>query len=277
MAFDPFMQTNLMSEKAQGANVGDIRDGYRWSGANWEKEAGGGGSSYGGGGNWESTVQRAIELQKQAVQPAVTALQAEKDPLKARYANLIAQIKGNQVQAEQKQTLATSNEMGKRGILPSSGLAQQEMVNAVNPITQQYTGLLSNAQTEQESNLRGIDTAIAQLLAGAAQGGITTGAGIYQNEAQRALQQQQLAQQQQQQAIENALAQKQYEEVTKPMAQYELGKPYYKPDEPVDNSWYKNLLNLLGGENVISEPKPTTKPQSSSYNPQSRSYTSSYA
>lgn len=132
-----------------------------------------------------SSSNSAIDLAKQMaslyqkqVQPAVTALKAEADPLKQRYQDLIGQIKGNQQVAEQRQTLTTGNELAKRGLLSSGGLYQQEMTNAVNPVTQQYTGMVQNASTEQESALKDLATRIAQLQSGAATTGL--GAGVSQ-------------------------------------------------------------------------------------------------
>lgn len=45
MAFNPYIQSDLSHERAQGANVGDIREGFRWDGSKWNQEGGGGANS----------------------------------------------------------------------------------------------------------------------------------------------------------------------------------------------------------------------------------------
>lgn len=168
----------------------------------------GGGSSLTGG---SDTISRAIQLQQEANRPAVQSLEssipeiqksistrqdqlkAEVDPLKQRYQSLLSEIKGNQTSAENRQTVVTSNELGKRGIVGSSTLAGQEIANAVNPITKQYTGLYTQTGLDQEAGIRdllnsitnlgltgtdqqrAVRNAIAQLQSGAASTGITQG------------------------------------------------------------------------------------------------------
>ena len=156
------------------------------------------------------TVGRALELQRSAVQPAVQSLQAsipettqrftqqreqlgaEKAPLQERFKNLLADIKGQGKVREEAQTRITSGELGKRGIVGSSTLAQQEIQQAVDPIRASVQGATRDIGLEQEgalrqlqnqiSNLlpqeteatRAITNAIAQLQAGAGQQGIST-------------------------------------------------------------------------------------------------------
>lgn len=216
----------------------------------------------GGGQTGGDTIQRAIQLQQQAAQPAVQSLQAsipevqksvatrqqqlqaEVDPLKQRYQSLLAEIKGQQKTAEERKTVVTSNELGKRGIVGSSTLAQQELTNALNPITREYTGLYTQTGLQQEADLRdlvnqitnlglsgtekqrAISNAIAQLQSGVGQAGITQG-----------IQQQQFGAEQDSAQKARDLALREFNEVTLPLAKYNLGKPYYSPNSTSASDW----------------------------------------
>lgn len=184
-----------------GHNVGDVVNGMRWNGEKWE----GGGSS---GGGAQSYIQDAINMMKKANEPLVasykeqipeiqTKFSKQRESIKSRYDNLIASIKGNQTTAETRQTTTTNNELGRRGITMSSGVAQQEMTNALNPITQQYTGMVKEATQaqgdEQQASMdaetegiRAINNLIAQLEAGATQSGISTGLNLFGMDQQAA-------------------------------------------------------------------------------------------
>lgn len=207
---------------------------------------GGGGGATGG-----DTIQRAIQLQQQAAQPAVQSLQAsipeiqksvstrqqqlqaEVDPLKQRYQSLLDEIKGNQQTAENRQTVVTSNELGKRGIVGSSTLAGQEIANAVNPITREYTGLYNQTGLQREADLRdlanqitnlglsgteqqrAVANAIAQLQAGASAQAISQG-----------IQQEQFNKEQEAAQAARDLAIKQYNEVTLPESKANIQNIY---------------------------------------------------
>ena len=168
----------------------------------------------GGGG-----LQSAIQQSQQIVEPAAQAMRAEKEPLKERYEGILKQILSGQERAETRQTLTTGQEMGKRGILPSSGFFQQEMTRGLEPITREYTGMYKEAGTQRESDLRAIDSAIAQLYAQAGQAGMTAGLTQQQNAITNALER-----------ARQALQQRQYEEVTLPESKYAVGKPHYKSE-----------------------------------------------
>lgn len=223
-----------------------------------------GGASSGGGGSQEDTIKRAIEMQREANKPAVQSLEAgipeiqqgyqqqrqqleaEKSPLKDRYDNLLNSIKGNQTTAENRQTVTTRNELGRRGITGDSGLFEQTVTNAVNPITQQYTGMykdtalqgdsamrdlvnrISNTSTAETAETRAVRNAIAQLQSGAASAGITQGLGQFQYQQQR--DDQKASQEAQARAAEqeNALKQLIYQTIQLPESQYATNKPYYK-------------------------------------------------
>lgn len=149
-------------------------------------------------------AQRQIKLQQEANQPAINTLQGQVDPLKQRYSNLLTSIKGQQKVAEDSQTLATNNELGKRGISADSGIAQQEQASAQRPIAQQYQGLSAQTGLNQEHDLGGIAQAIAQLQSGAAQTGISQGLNLFQGYQQADQAAQQLALQREQANMKSA-------------------------------------------------------------------------
>lgn len=212
----------------------------------------------------QKAIDEAIQRSRAAVQPQIESLQAsipeisskygqmrgqiqsEIEPLKQKYDNLIASIKGKGTQAIQQQTKITSGELGKRGILGSSTLAQQELASATQPIEQQYAGLESQAVGEQAAgvrqlentlaglapqetaDMRAIQNAIAALQSGAVQTGTSLGSDIYKTGISAA--QQTLAKQ-----IAAAQAQRQaeYEQarinLLGEQTGYKINKPYYAP------------------------------------------------
>lgn len=247
--------------------------------------------------NFEDSIKRALEMQREAVQPAIQSLQAgipeiqsrfaetskqvqaEIDPLKQRYENLLNEIRQRGTQQEQAQTKVTSQELGKRGLVGSSTLAQQEIQNAVQPIQQATTGaiqettlareegirnlqnILSNLPQQETESIRAVQNAIAQLQSGASQAGISQGVQTGQFNAQQQLAQQQAEfarqeaeRQAQQRAIENALQQRMFEEVTLPTTQYQINAPYYKP-ETGGGLTAQDFLGMFGGG--MTQPQTT--------------------
>lgn len=189
--------------------------------------------------NFQDSIKQAIEMNKQAIQPAVQSLEAsipetsasfqrqreqtqgEIEPLKQRYQNLLSEVTGKAKASEEGQTRVTSGELAKRGIVGSSTLAQQEIQNAVEPIRSQARTAFTNIGLEQEqgikqlmntiANLTGQETeatravrnAIAQLQSGAGQAGVSQGISTSQFNAQQALQQAEQQRAAEQQRIEN--------------------------------------------------------------------------
>lgn len=129
----------------------------------------------------QKNQEAATKAYTSAIQPAVASLQAsipevatnydtqtaqvqaEKDPLIARYQALIDQINGStQGQVNATQTTAT-NELGKRGIPLSSTAAQQEIQGQVLPIQQAGQANVTNTTLDREEKLKGLDDTIANL------------------------------------------------------------------------------------------------------------------
>ena len=137
-------------------------------------------SKGGGGGN--DALSMALSYAKamgQLNEPVAKSMEAQATPLSKRYDDLIASIKGNQVVAENRQTLTTNNELAKRGILSQSGLAQQTMTDAVNPVTQQYTGQITDVGNQKNTDLSNLATQVAQIRAGGNNTAFTSGIGQY--------------------------------------------------------------------------------------------------
>lgn len=171
------------------------------------------GQSYAGPsgvGNFTDYVAQAQEMYKKAAEPAIASLQAQAPEIKSsiasksqllkdRYNNLISDIKGGQQKAEQRQTVVTAGELGKRGIDPTSTIYGQELTNALNPITGEYTGMLKSAATDQTAGqleladlettqLRNLANTIAQLNMGVGTSAIDTALSQYQYQQNAAAQ-----------------------------------------------------------------------------------------
>ncbi len=273
MAFNPFLQTDLRDIKAQGANVGNVRNyngtNYAWSGVEWQPTGGGGGGGTGTSGSWEDTVKRAITMQQEANQPAIASYQAQipeiqkgyaaqkvditakEQTLKDRYDTLLKSLGTSQTKETSAQQVITQNELGKRGLLPSSTLAQQEVQNVLTPITDKYTnlqrtteldrtaglqdlaGLITQLTTGESADTRAITNAIAQLQSGAATSGITTGTNVWGQNQTNIANQAASSYKAQQDAISNAIAQGQLANQTA-KTQYDINAPYFKPESNGD-------------------------------------------
>lgn len=188
-------------------------------------------------------AQKFLEFQKTANQPVVQQLEASKAPLEQKYQDLVASIKGTGKVAQDRQTLATNNELGRRGILPTSGLYEQEQANAALPLQAQIASQLAQTGMAQNDDLTKLALQIAQLQAGNPSDAIS-GALNYGNQVQSANQfAQDLAYRQQQSQADNeyrsaALA-----------AQNQPQSPYVTLGEG------STLFDLLNGRALYTAPK----------------------
>lgn len=193
---------------------------------------------------FQDIVAQSQKMYREAAAPAIASLEATKPEIQAgvasktkllseRYSNLIADIKGGQQKAEQRQTVVTAGELGKRGIDPTSTIYQQELTSALQPVTSEYIGLLKGAATEQmagqqqlaeleQTQLRNVANTIAELQSGAGTNAINTALQLYQ-QAQRAAETAQTnAEAKRQSDIANALQQKIYETISLPESQISI-------------------------------------------------------
>ncbi len=134
--------------------------------------------------------------------------------MQSRYKDLLASIQGQGSVAVNAQTLATNNELGKRGILSDSGIAQQQMASSLLPVTSQYAGLTAQTGLAEQNDVNSLASQIAGLQAGNAQGAITGASnfltaqqGAQSTNAQIASQLQQATMQQQLQQQANQIQQ----------------------------------------------------------------------
>jgi hypothetical protein len=241
--------------------------------------------------SYEEQARRTADQQRsqymEAIKPAVQSLEAgipetsaafaerrrateaEVDPLKERYANLIDQIKGRE-QKETTQTIrSTAREYGRRGIPLSSTAYAEEEQGRTQPISQYYTGQLKDTEIARESDLRQIQNllgeltigetsaqreirqAIANLQAGAGTNAIQSANEITQAALNRVLQQAGLDLQQRQleSSIANAnadrdLALRKFNEYELPYLNYVINKPYYKESSGSSGTGYNDPLGL---------------------------------
>lgn len=244
----------------------------------------------------QKQIERAIQLQKDAVKPAVdslqasipeiqskyaqtrTQLQAQQPALEERYKSLLDSIKGQGTQDVNNQTRITNQELGKRGITGSSTMAQQEIQNTTSPLMQKYAGLekdtslaredslrqlqdsIANLTPQETADQRAIQNAIAQLYAGAGQTGASQGIQLYSTNLSNQLQQDQLAEQKRQNALAQTLQQYQLDQAkqTDPIQLEMLKTQLAKAQQPAQSSTgdLSSLMSILGFGGAT---KPTEK------------------
>lgn len=196
-------------------------------------QSGASGATAGGTGGLNDIISAAKELTKfqtEQNKPVIASLEAQRDPIKQRYAALLDQIKGNQKTAEQRESTAAAREFGRRGIPLSSGLYDETITERLNPITQQYTNLYAQTGAGQESDLLTLARQIAELQSGAPGQALSQAFqfGNYQQGAQQLASQ--IASQQAQQQIarqqlalsqkESGLAERKFNEYDLPYLSY---------------------------------------------------------
>lgn len=257
-------------------------------------------------------IEEAVKRQQDVIKPQVesltasipeisakynqtrTDLQAQRAPLQERYNNLIQSIKGQGVEAVNNQTRITNNELGKRGLLGSSTVAQQEIQNAVTPLDLKYKTLETTANQDQTDALSGIDrsitglttaetadqralkNAIATLMAGASGQGITTGSNIYSTSltsAQEQARQAQAAQIAQDQALREAKQQEVLNELARAKLANETAQTRYDTNKPYpasaggSTSDISSILSLLNSGATQSPARYTLAPGAISSKP----------
>lgn len=111
----------------------------------------------------EQALQKSRDATAQSFDVQDKYLKAQEQPMKDRYQSLLSTLKGNQQTAEKRQSIATTSELGRRGISMDSGVAQQQLANEVNPITESYSGESTRLGIQQESDLLNLANLIAQL------------------------------------------------------------------------------------------------------------------
>jgi len=176
----------------------------------------------------DANISKLVSANQQAIQPAISSyqaqipetqqayterrsqLEAEKTPLKQRFDNLLAKVKSTFQGQRDLATTTTSNELGRRGIVGSSGIADREMQQALAPIFQaegqattdigleqesslrQLENMISNMTIEEQSAIRGIMNAMGTMQSQAGLAGVSQGIQGTQFNQNQAMQQQQI-------------------------------------------------------------------------------------
>jgi len=198
------------------------------------KEGAGGAAPGGGAGvptmqDFSGIVSQAQKMYQEAAAPQAAALEAQKPSIEQRYKDLVADI--TQTGRE-----AKTAEFARRGIPISSGMMEQQL-------GQQLAGPIAQAGQARGGELQNLTMALANLQAGGQTGAIQTALSMLgmQTGAQQSAAELAMRQWAEQEATRRAgmvtpaqqLAQQQFEwqqPYEERMYEYQLGKPYYKPE-----------------------------------------------
>jgi hypothetical protein len=129
--------------------------------------------------DYNSILQQSTQQATQAIQPALGALEAQKQPLTARYDNLIKQLGEQQGLATKNTETQTTRDFGARGISPNSGLFSQTLGERVQPIVSDYTARIGGAVSDRENAMAELASRIAGLQSQASQSGIQNALSLY--------------------------------------------------------------------------------------------------
>ncbi len=140
-----------------------------------------------------NSAQALQQFQVQANQPAIQTLQNQYNPstgggaLVDKYNDLLSSIKGVGSVAVNQATLGAANELGQRGLLPSSSLYQQSVGSALQPVTSGIQQNLATVGLGEQQDLGNIANQIAQLQAGNPTASITGAQNLLQLQQQQQL------------------------------------------------------------------------------------------
>lgn len=213
-----------LAESGQQNTLDELRRNFQYdkAKAQYESSGGYGSGSSGGVQSVQDIMNQMYEQQKKYTEPAIATikaqepkiqevyggiknrLQAEVDPLKTRYNQLLAQVTGNQQEETQRVQGATNRELGLRGLTGESGLYNTTMNEALSPVTRYYTEQGQSVSSNQESALRALQNqiagvgdqetqalinqanTIAQIQASMGQGAVQSALSIYGQQQQAA-------------------------------------------------------------------------------------------
>lgn len=113
--------------------------------------------------DYQSIYNTQLQTANEAAAPTIASLEAQQDPLKARYEGLIKTLQGNKEQDIGYATRQTNRDFEARGINPNSGLFQQTLGERVVPITSDYNNRIATATTDQDVAIKDLLTKIAAV------------------------------------------------------------------------------------------------------------------
>jgi len=180
-----FSQT--LAESGRQSTIDSLRRSGQFNAAESEFNAGrgpyvGSSSSGGGGSSYEDSVRRALEMQREAAKPQIASLRegipeiqqqfetgrqqlkTQQGGLEERYQSLLEDLGRQRGVQETSQTRTTSRELGRRGIVGSSGVADTALTQALDPIRERFASLTKDVGLSREQDIEGIRNAIAQLV-----------------------------------------------------------------------------------------------------------------
>ena len=111
----------------------------------------------------EQTIAAGKPITEAAYTERGRQLEAEKQPLTARYEQLLTELTQRETTDIGQQTTALAREYGKRGIPLSSGAYEQDVIGKQTPIKQFYTNQRTGATFEREDKLRELGNLLADL------------------------------------------------------------------------------------------------------------------
>ena len=111
----------------------------------------------------ESALAASKPITEQAYAERGRQLEAEKDPLKARYSALLDELTRRETKETGLKSTALAREYGKRGVPLSSGAYEQDLLGKTGDITQFYGGQRKEVGFEQEDKLRELGNLLADL------------------------------------------------------------------------------------------------------------------
>ncbi len=151
-------------------------------------------------------AQALNDYYKTANAPIISTLQGQSSKLDQTYQDLVSNIKGIGQDQVNSATLNTNNELGRRGILSSSGLYQKDLTSAISPYQNATKSNLIAAEQGYNSDSGNLAMEIANAQAGNPANSLATSSNLASLAAQIAQSQYQSPLQSAQAAYYNAAA-----------------------------------------------------------------------
>lgn len=111
-----------------------------------------------------SSLQSSIPETSARFATQRSQIEGQREPLKQRYQNIIAELKGGQSAELSRAGERTSREFGYRGIPASSTLFTDELIRGETPIRDRYGRQITGAGLEQEEGLQGLTNLQSNLV-----------------------------------------------------------------------------------------------------------------
>jgi hypothetical protein len=195
---------------------------------------------------------QAQNMQLEANKPAINTLNSTKTDLDSKYDELLKSIGTSEGVAVDRQTLATNNELARRGITSNSGIGEQEMAKSVLPVTAQFGQMKADTGVKRQGDMTSLAQMIAQLQTG--------NVGQALNFAQG----QQTLEQQAQQIANNLQLGLKDRQLQQDQFNFQKTQPQQQANPFVTLGEGQTLYNTSTGQPVYSVPKTIKQLQSSS-------------